>query len=106
MKHIIIPSIPIIERMGDNTGTCCSGCADKRLEEYQSRPEPVYRVGDFVKTAFSQGGRTEHMWVELTLVQDEALVGTLANDPVHLSLTYGMVVTVDRKLVQEYMAKE
>lgn len=39
-------------------------------------------VGAFVKLAFKEAGRTEHMWVRVCGVQGDGLRGVLENDPV------------------------
>ena len=49
----------------------------KKYKDYS----PDFFISKFVKKTFREGGNTEHMWVEVKSVKDNALIGLLNNDP-------------------------
>jgi uncharacterized protein YegJ (DUF2314 family) len=64
-----------------NTAFVCPNHAPKPDPELAKR-DPASLVGKFVKTAFTNEGWTEHMWVAVTHVEGTTLHGTLDNDPI------------------------
>jgi hypothetical protein len=72
------------------------------------RPDPRYAavplesfVGEHVKIAF-QSARVEHMWVLVTHVENDNLVGTLANEPAWVcDVKYGDRVVLDRAQIED-----
>jgi uncharacterized protein YegJ (DUF2314 family) len=70
---------------GGNIIRVCKNCANKKKKETQKNlPALSALVGKYVKKGFEEKGKTEHMWVKITSVNERAgtLIGTLDNDPV------------------------
>jgi hypothetical protein len=58
-------------------------CPDHSPKPMGFEGDPVSLIGRYVKRAFEQDGRVEHMWVEVKKITDDGvLCGVLDNDPV------------------------
>lgn len=58
--------------------------------------------GDFVQVVFDpaeEGNTTERMWIEVTGCNDNTLIGTLANQPNFLPMSYGEEVAFERHAI-------
>lgn len=57
-----------------------------------------------VKAPFRDGKRVEHMWVEVLEITDDAVRGTIGNDPQHVkNVTAGQEVTVPLADVEDWL---
>lgn len=67
-----------------NIRKVCKECADKMRAETQRHLPPLGElVGRYVKRAFSDGDKVEHMWVKVGSVNEGTgtLMGILDNNP-------------------------
>jgi uncharacterized protein YegJ (DUF2314 family) len=68
-----------------NIRSVCKKCSEERKTETQRNlPALSELVGKYVKKRFADENGGEHMWVQITSVNEEAgtLIGVLDNDPV------------------------
>ena len=57
-----------------------------------------------VKAPFRDGNRVEHMWVEVLEITDDAVRGTIGNDPQHVrNVTAGQEVTIPLADVEDWL---
>jgi len=85
-------------------------------DEHSPKADPRWKERELnfftdklVKRGFATGDpkvHIEHMWVEVTGIEGEKLVGTLANDPVWCEeLCFGDTVLVDRADIESVFDK-
>lgn len=93
-----------------NVGRIHPECAAERLADTQINLEEELEKAGHVKTVFSQEGQpTEHMWVEVILIDYEKrlVTGTLANDPRWLTnIKCDDPVTVPFATIEQVLEKE
>ena len=68
-----------------NIRPVCNACSEKKKAETQKDlPALADLIGKYVKKRFVEGNQGEHMWVQVTLVNEKAgtLIGLLDNEPV------------------------
>lgn len=73
-----------MEEESENIMSVCSECVEERTDRIKAelkKQEIEIRQGDFVKVAFEKGGNKEHMWVNVTKVKGNKIIGTLSNTP-------------------------
>jgi uncharacterized protein YegJ (DUF2314 family) len=73
--------------MNKNIRLVCPDCMEKKHAETQKKIALIEMgdfVGMFVKKSFSKGKRTEHLWLQVTGVNEpkKTLCGVIDNDPV------------------------
>ena len=67
----------------DNIVLIHKECSDKRREDFQKNFDKYsLGVGSFVKKCFNDNGETEHMWVKITSLLGDAIIGILDNEPI------------------------
>lgn len=59
--------------------------ARRRFPEFRAAFEAKAGGSFFVKHLFTEGDKSEHMWVEVQSIADDEIKGTLANDPRRVS---------------------
>lgn len=89
----------------------CKDCSDqKRVSTQKSLTDvPLERfVGRYVKKGFTEGSKTEHMWVKVTGFNDQSgtLLGELANDPFEVThIKAGDEVVVQRMEIEDVLLR-
>jgi uncharacterized protein YegJ (DUF2314 family) len=59
-----------------------------------------------VKFPLTQNGKTEHIWLQVAGIKDDAFIGMLANTPVNgTNYKLGQVMTVASKDVEDWMVR-
>lgn len=88
-----------------NIGHIHDKCADDRQRKWQKENKTtIIQKGYYVKKAFSQGNKIEHMWIKVTSVSGSRIEGTLDNDPhVIKTLKCGSIVTFERSEISELL---
>lgn len=89
--------------MEENPNNIQIVCPDHAPKPTGFDGDPVSLIGRFVKRAFAQHGRVEHMWVQIKEITDDGvLVGELNNDPVLVNdVKCGDTVTVNVEEIEE-----
>lgn len=71
----------MIEPLNNITGID-NKCAKERLKMFQKTFDKYsLEVGNFVKKNFKQGKLKEHMWVKITGIKNNSIIGILDNEP-------------------------
>jgi len=79
-------------------------CSDKRKKNFQKTFDKYsLEVGKFVKKEFRENKEVEHMWVKITALKSNKLIGILDNEPILLrNLKLGDVVEVKFNEIEDY----
>jgi uncharacterized protein YegJ (DUF2314 family) len=65
------------------------------------------KVGDFVKKEFQQGEKNEHMWVLITGLKENSIMGILYNEPILVdNVKEGEEVEVKFKEIEDYLTND
>lgn len=83
----------------------CSDCSKKVHEQWQKKNKNTkINIGDNIKVAFSDKGKTEHLWVKVFEVQnngEENYIGRINNIPVLVrKYKYNKKVKVKRRDIE------
>lgn len=66
----------------ENIMHICSCCSDKLHQDFQKQfDKNIIKIGDFIKTKFTEKGKSEHMWVKVLEIGEDNIKGNLANEP-------------------------
>ena len=87
----------------NNIALICRDCSDERTKEFQSKFNKYsLKVGDFIKTKFNNKKDNEHMWVQITSIVKDGIIGKLANEPIIMNnLCLGDKVKVKFKDIED-----
>ncbi|MFA5401726.1 MAG: DUF2314 domain-containing protein [Dehalococcoidia bacterium] len=93
----------IWKKSSNNVIPMCPECSEKMYPHKGKFKAEDIRIGDSIKKRFAEDGAApEHMWVIVTSIAGDKLVGTLDNDPVGMtSIKYGDRVELDITEVED-----
>src|SRR5210317_756829 len=86
-----------------NVGYICRSCVDEQKEEFQKNHSIAdVKIKGHVKVAFIEDEDVEHMWVEVSRIEGQRIMGTLDSDPLLIrSLSHGDPVECNFEDVEE-----
>jgi uncharacterized protein YegJ (DUF2314 family) len=87
----------------ENVRPVCDDCIQESRQRFQEE-EHIIEPNDFIKTTFRDGTFKESMWVKVTEVNEETIIGTLYNHPHFIEgLDFGDAVVVKRDEVWNHL---
>ncbi len=83
----------------------CKKCFNQRREDFQKTFDKYsLKIGNFVKKGFKEKEEVEHMWVKITGLKGDRIVGILNNEPVVLKdIKLGDFVEVKFDEIENYL---
>ncbi|MGJ5819444.1 DUF2314 domain-containing protein [Paludibaculum fermentans] len=103
VEHGTVPVIPM--QSDDPRLLAAEAEARSRFHEFESAFNSNSNGGSHfsVKTMITRGDNSEHIWVDVTRIEGETLLGLLGNEPVDLGdLKLGSEVSLDRSQVEDW----
>ena len=92
--------------MKSNVFFTCRDCSVKTYPRKGKFSRSEIMLASHVKARFSDGGYGEHMWIKVTKVEENEVIGTLDNKPVIvISPRYGDSVAVPFSEIKDIQFK-